>query len=103
MDVQKMKTFIVENLAEMNDYSFMDSDFQKIASALVDLEMDYINNLVPNSDGECDYDDDAAFDSILAGITAQFPQYKMYFECMVDDYLDVSEKYLSEHDEIDWE
>lgn len=103
MDVHEMKKYIVQNLAKMNDYSFMDSEFDKVVSTLVDLEMSYIDSLVPDENGECDYDDDAAFDVVLSGITEAFPQYKMYFECMVDDYLEVSEKYLNENNEIEWE
>lgn len=103
MDTQEMKVFVEENLAKMNDYTFMDSDFKKIVSTFVDAEMAYINGLVPDDNGECDYDDDAAYEILLDTATEKFPQYKMYFECMVDDYLEVSEKYLSDHGEIEWD
>ncbi|MBQ9949605.1 MAG: hypothetical protein IJO93_02665 [Clostridia bacterium] len=103
MNKQDMKNYVQEKLAKMNDYSFMDTDFVKVVSALVDFEMEYIDSLTPDENGECDYDDDAAFDYILAGMNKDFSAYKMYLECLVDDYLEVSESYLSENGEIDWE
>lgn len=103
MDTQNMKAFVQEKLATMNDYSFMDSDYQKVVSALVDLEMEYIDSIEPNSDGERDYDDEVAFERILKGMKKDFSEYATYLECLVDDYLEVSEEYLSENGEIDWD
>ena len=103
MDTQDMKNYVQEKLKNMNDYSFMDSDYNKVVSALVDLETAYIDSLEPNADGECDYDDEAAFEYILKGMNREFASYKTYLECLVDDYLEVSEAYLSEKGEIDWD
>ena len=103
MDRESMKAYVGEKLKEMNDYSFMDSDYNKVVSALVELEMQYIDGLEPDESGECDYDDEAAYDMILAGMNKDFAEYKMYLECLVDDYLEVSEEYLSEAGEIEWE
>ena len=103
MDIKEMKEYVQENLAKMNDYSFMEKDYAAVVSKLVDIEMGYIDSLEPDADGEYDYDDEAAFDLILAEMGKAFPQYKMYLEALTDDYLDVSERYLSENGDIDWE
>lgn len=103
MDVNAMISYVKEHLKEMNDYSFMENDYDSIVAKLVETELCYIDSLVPDESGECDYDDDAAYELILKEMNAAFPNYKMYLECLVDDYLDVSEGYLSESGEIDWE
>jgi len=103
IDVKAMKEYVQEKLAKMNDYSFMENDYAAVVSKLVDTEVMYINSLEPDADGEFDYDDEEAFDMIQAEMEKAFPQYRMYIEALTDDYLDVSERYLSESGEIDWE
>lgn len=103
MEINEMKAYVAEHLAKMNDYSFMEEDFAAVVSKLVETETAYIDGLQPDSDGEYNYDDDEAFELLLGEMQKAFPQYKMYLETLVDDYLDVSEQYLSEHGDIDWD
>ena len=103
MDGNEMKKYVAEHLKEMNDYSFMGERYADVVSALVELENEYIDALEPDDSGECEYDDDAAYEYVLKGIRSRFKEFEMYSECLVDDYLEVSEKYLSENGDIDWE
>ena len=103
MDKNAMKAYVAEHLKEKNDYSFLENDYDGVVSALVEAEIAYIEGLKPDKDGEYDYDDDDAYEYILAEMKKAYPSYKMYLECMTDDYLDVSEVYLEESGEIEWE
>ena len=87
----------------MNDYSFMDTDYEKAVSELVDSELEYIDKLLNDESGEAEYDDDYVFDMLVNKMKKDFSEYSMYIECMVDDYLEVSEKYLSEKGDIEWD
>lgn len=103
MNTEDMKAYVIAELPKMNDYSFMGDDFEKIVATLIRLEDDYIKSIIPNPDGDCDYDDEEAFNVIFHGIRREFPDYAMFFECMVDDYLEISEKFLTDAGEIDWQ
>lgn len=104
IDGEGLKKYVMEHMPEMNDYSIlMDGDLERIVDALIALEEDYIGSIAPNASGELEYDDDKAFASISSGLKAAFPQYETFCEAMTNDYMDLSEKFLTESGDIEWE
>ena len=104
LDREGLKQYVQEHMPEMNDYSIlMDGDLEHIVDALIELEENYIGSITPNGSGELEYDDDAAFNSISCELKRLFPQYETFCEAMTNDYMDLSEKFLPESGDIEWE
>lgn len=104
LDREGLKKYVMERMPDMNDYSIlMDGDLERIVETLIDLEEDYIGSIDPSESGELEYDDDAAFRAISQGLKAAFKQYETFCEAMTNDYMDLSEKFLTESGDIEWE
>ena len=104
LDREGLKQYAIEHMPKMNDYSIlMDGDLERIVDALIDMEEDYIGSIDPNGAGELEYDDDAAFERLSAGLKEEFPQYETFCEAITNDYMDISEKFLTESGDIEWE
>ena len=49
------------------------------------------------------YDEDEAYELLLACLRSKFPQYAMYAMRLTEDYMDFAEEYLASIDAIEWE
>ena len=104
LDREGLKKYVMEHMPEMNDYSILvDGDLEHITDTLISLEEDYIGSIDPNGSGELEYDDDAAFEMLVRELKKAFPQYETFCEAMTNDYMDLSEKFLTESGDIEWE
>ena len=104
LDREGLRQYALAHMPEKNDYSIlMDGDLERIVEALIDMEEDYIGSIAPNGSGELEYDDDEAFDLLSAKLKEAFPQYSSFCEAITNDYMDLSEKFLTESGEIEWE
>jgi len=73
---------------------------EALASAAVDLDMQYMRDA--GVEGGAEYDEDAAFDRICAGLKNKFPSVKKIDE-ITEDYMEAWEIYLDSVGAIDWE
>ena len=104
LDREGLKQYVLEHMPEMNDYSIlMEGDLEQIVDALIEFEEDYIGSIDPNGSGELEYDDDAAFSMLSCELKKAFPQYETFCEAITNDYMDLSEKFLTESGDIEWE
>ncbi len=100
----ELKAYVLSGMPKKNDYSILaEGDLERITDALIEFEEAYINSITPNADGELEYDDQAAFDMISKALKEEFPQYLTFCEAMTNDYMDLSEEFLTESGDIDWE
>ena len=73
---------------------------EAIAAAAVDLDMQYMKDAGVEEGAE--YDEDAAFGCICAGLKKKFPSVKKIDE-ITEDYMEAWEIYLDSIGAIDWE
>lgn len=98
-----MHEYVLENFPKKNDYSFIDKkDLEELIDALIEFEERYIESIEPDADGEYEYDDEVAFSFIVNLLNERSQKYAMYHNAIVEDYMEVSEQYMSETGNIDW-
>lgn len=104
MSIEKssMVAFVAEAMAQKSDYSFLTPEpFDRMVEALVDIDLAYIESSGADSDGV--YDDEAAYELLLAGLKERFSQQQTYCMRLVEDYMDAVEEYLESTDALEWD
>lgn len=85
----------------LGDYDFLPpKDLDAMVDALVSMDAEYMREAGVAEGGI--YDDEVAFDRLLAGMKERFSQYQMYLMRMTEDYMDIFEEYLDSIDAIEW-
>ena len=100
--LEKAKAYILDKFQTQGDFLILPAD---VLDAMLDRVMALDEEFMETSgvnDG-AEYDDEAAFNALFAGMTNDFPEQKMYCMRFVDDYLEYSEQYLDSLGAIDWE
>ena len=96
------RRFIAEKFAAQGDFNILPKDvFEKMLDKVMALDEAFMAESGVN-DGAV-YDDDQAFDYMMKGLQAAFPEQKMYAMRFVEDYMEYDEAYLESAGLIDWE
>ena len=96
------KAFIANKFAEQGDFNILPKDvFERMLDTVMDLDEAFMAENGVN-DGAV-YDDDQAFEYMMAKLQAAFPEQKMYAMRFVEDYMEYDEAYLESVGLIDWE
>ena len=94
--------FIANKFSEQGDFNILPKDvFDRMLDAVMDLDEAFMAQSGVN-DGEV-YDDDQAFDYMMAELQKSFPEQKMYIMRFVEDYMEYDEAYLESVGLIEWE
>ena len=100
--LEKAREYILNKFREQGDFLILPADvLESMLDRVLALDEDFMETSGVNDGAE--YDDDAAFEALFAGMTESFPEQKMYCMRFVDDYLDYSEQYLDSIGAIEWE
>ncbi|MDR0839946.1 MAG: hypothetical protein LBN26_00955 [Christensenellaceae bacterium] len=100
VDKLEMRTYILDKFRKEGDFKFLkEGELERMVDALLALDQGYMDTLGE----EAEYDDDAAYDILFAGMQAQFDNYKIYAMRLSEDYLDFVEEYLVSVDAIEWD
>jgi len=96
------KRFIAEKFAAQGDFNILPRDvFDKMLEKVMALDETFMAET--GVDDGAVYDDDQAFDYMMKGLQAAFPEQKMYAMRFVEDYMEYDEAYLESAGLIDWE
>ena len=96
------RRFIAEKFAAQGDFNILPKDvFEKMLDKVMALDEAFMDEAGVN-DGAV-YDDDQAFEYMMKGLQAAFPEQKMYAMRFVEDYMEYDEAYLESAGLIDWE
>ena len=96
------RRFIAEKFAAQGDFNILPKDvFEKMLDKVMALDEAFMAESGVN-DGAV-YDDDQAFEYMMKGLQAAFPEQKMYAMRFVEDYMEYDEAYLESAGLIDWE
>ncbi len=96
------RRFIAEKFVAQGDFNILPKDvFEKMLDKVMALDEAFMDEAGVN-DGAV-YDDDQAFDYMMKGLQAAFPEQKMYAMRFVEDYMEYDEAYLESAGLIDWE
>ena len=101
-DPEIAKEAILKKFLEKGDFS-EENGFD--AAAMVDVAVETECAYMEEADvfGEGAYDDDEAYEKILAAVKAAFEDKAMYAMRFTEDYLEYSEAYMEEAGFIAWE
>ncbi|MBQ6891002.1 MAG: hypothetical protein IJN47_00185, partial [Clostridia bacterium] len=93
---------IAKKFEEQGDFNILSKVvFDKMLDKVMELDEAFMAESGVN-DGAV-YDDDQAFDYMMKGLQAAFPEQKMYAMRFVEDYMEYDEAYLESAGLIDWE
>ena len=96
------RRFIAEKFAAQGDFNILPKDvFEKMLDKVMALDEAFMAESGVN-DGAV-YDDDQAFEYMMKGLQAAFPEQKMYAMRFVEDYMEYDEAFLESAGLIDWE
>ena len=96
------KRFIADKFAAQGDFNILPRNvFDGMLDKVMALDEAFMAESGVN-DGAV-YDDDQAFDYMMKGLQAAFPEQKMYAMRFVEDYMEYDEAYLESVGLIDWE
>ena len=96
------RRIIAEKFAAQGDFNILPKDvFEKMLDKVMALDEAFMAESGVN-DGAV-YDDDQAFEYMMKGLQAAFPEQKMYAMRFVEDYMEYDEAYLESAGLIDWE
>ena len=96
------RRFIAEKFAAHGDFNILPKDvFERMLDKVMDLDEAFMAE--SGVDDGAVYDDDQAFDYMMKGLQAAFPEQKMYAMRFVEDYMEYDEAYLESAGLIDWE
>ena len=96
------RAYIANKFSEQGDFNILPKDvFERMLDKVMELDEAFMAESGVN-DGAV-YDDDQAFDYMMAKLQEAFPEQKMYAMRFVEDYMEYSEAYLESAGLIDWE
>lgn len=101
-NMDEARRFIAEKFAAQGDFNILPKDvFEKMLDKVMALDEAFMAESGVN-DGAV-YDDDQAFEYMMKGLQAAFPEQKMYAMRFVEDYMEYDEAFLESAGLIDWE
>lgn len=96
------KEYITGKFRAEGDFEFIGADvLDEIVAQLVATDDKYMQDNGIYDGGV--YDEDEAYELLLACLRSKFPQYAMYAMRLTEDYMDFAEEYLASIDAIEWE
>ncbi len=99
--MEEARAFIMDCLTKQKDYDFLPAGvLEEMVQRLITLDEAFMLQTGVNDGAE--YDDDAALTAIFEGMSAAFPEHKMYMMRLTEDYLDYNEEYLESIGAIEW-
>ncbi len=100
-DLKAAKESILEQFTKQGDFAFLQEQLPDMIDELLALDREYIDRCGAQEDGV--YDDEEAFDFLLAAMKERHADYKAYMMRLVDDYMEYNEAYLDSIGAIEWD
>ncbi|MDO4573564.1 MAG: hypothetical protein Q4C13_09350 [Clostridia bacterium] len=102
-DREARRQHVLDAFGEKGDFpAIMDAGtLGRLVDAAIALDEAYMTESGALDGGV--YDDDAAYEYMLSGLSEAFPDYRRYMMRFVEDYMEYNEAFLEEQGLIDWD